>query len=513
MNIVSKRIFGALLLAALTLPGVPLFSQRTLTLEDCRKMAIESNKDLDQARTQVEMAQYDKNIALANYFPNISATGAYLYNSGDVALIGDDLSTALTSSGTLLQAGFQQKLQTLQQVIASNPALAREYMSSPLMQTLVGSLSQTDVSQAINSIGAEVDKALHPDLHNIFAGSVSLTQPVFMGGKIVAANRIARLAEELSRARYDQKYQEILVAVDSDYWQVVSVAGKLKLATSYADLLHGMQKNVEIAEQEGIATKSDVLQIKVKANEADMLKTKAENGLRLAKMLLCKETGLPLDTEIILADEGMDDIPAPVNGEDRDMDTIYENRPEIRSLSLAGDIYDGKADMVRADLLPKVAAVANYVVTNPNISNGFDKSFKGFFTAGIVVNVPIFHAFEGQNKLRKARAEATLYDSRLEDARNMINLQVTKLREERDEAWEKYSMTRSNLAAAEENLRTATAGFEAGVIDATTALAAQTAWLEAHSSFIDAGIELQMNNVNLRKAQGEYVSDIYVNEK
>ena len=159
-------------------------------------------------------------------------------------------------------------------------------------------------------------------------------------------------------------------------------------------------------------------------------------------------------------------------------------------------------------MLPKIAAVANYVVTNPNIQNGFDKSFKGFFTAGVVVNVPIFHGLEAQNKVRKAKAEARLYDSRLEDARNMIDLQVTKLREERDEAWEKYNMAGNNLSSAEENLRTATVGFEAGVIDANTTLAAQTAWLQAHSEFIDAGIELQMNSVNLMKAQGEYTSDI-----
>ena len=503
-----KRTIGAIILAAAMLGPATLRAQQTLTLEDCRRMAIENNKELDQARTKVEMSEYDKKIAFANYLPNVSATGAYLYNSGDVALIGDDMSKALTTSGTMLQAGLQQKMQTLQQAIASNPAMAAEFMGSPLLQTLIGSLSQTDVSTAINSIGTELDNALHPDLHNIFAGTVSVTQPVFMGGKIVAANKIARLAEELSRAQYDQKYQETLVTVDQDYWQVVSVANKMKLAEAYSDLLHSLEKNVEISVKEGVATRSDELQIKVKANEADMLRTKATNGLHLAKMLLCKEIGLPLDSNITLADESLDAIPAPANGTDKDMETIFNDRPETRSLSLASDIYRNKVNVVRADMLPKVAAVANYVVTNPNIQNGFDNSFKGFFTAGVVVNVPIFHGLEAQNKVRKAKAEARLYDSRLEDARNMIDLQVTKLREERDEAWEKYNMAGNNLSSAEENLRTATVGFEAGVIDANTTLAAQTAWLQAHSEFIDAGIELQMNSVNLMKAQGEYTSDM-----
>ena len=502
----TKRIIGAVLLISSLAGPTALRAQQTLTLEDCRRMATEGNKELDQARSKVEMSEYDRKIAFANYLPNISATGTYLYNSGNVALISDDISTTLTSSGTLLQAGLQQKIEVLKQAIATNPAIAAEYMRSPLMQTLVGAISEADVSTAINSIGTEVDKALHPDLHNIFAGTVSLTQPVFMGGKIVAANRIAKLAEELSRAQYDQKYQEVLVNVDRDYWQVVSLAGKQKLAESYSDLLHNLEKNVEISVKEGVATKSDELQIKVKANEADMLKTKATNGLRLSKMLLCKEIGLPLDSEITLADENLDAVPTPVSGEDKDMEKVFEDRPETRSLSLASGIYKGKVNVERAEMLPKVAAVANYVVTNPNMQNGFNNSFKGFFTAGVVVNVPIFHGMEVRNKVRKAQAEAAIYESRLEDAKNMINLQVNKLRKEREEAWEKYTMAKSNLSSAEENLRTATVGFEAGVIDANTTLAAQTAWLQAHSEFIDAGIELQMNSVNLMQAQGEYGS-------
>ena len=83
-------------------------------------------------------------------------------------------------------------------------------------------------------------------------------------------------------------------------------------------------------------------------------------------------------------------------------------------------------------------------------------------------------------------------------------MQVTQLRKQREEAYEHLRMAESNLENAEENMRVATIGFEEGVIEANTALAAQTAWLQAHSEYIDAGIELQMNAVNLRKAEGCY---------
>ena len=122
--------------------------------------------------------------------------------------------------------------------------------------------------------------------------------------------------------------------------------------------------------------------------------------------------------------------------------------------------------------------------------------------AGIMVNVPLFHGMENLNKYRKAKAEATLYRSRLEDAKEMIELQVTRERKTYDEAMEKLTMAEANLKSAEENLRAATVGFEAGVITTETVLGAQTAWLSAHTDCLDAGTELQMAAAALRRAEG-----------
>ena len=85
----------------------------------------------------------------------------------------------------------------------------------------------------------------------------------------------------------------------------------------------------------------------------------------------------------------------------------------------------------------------------------------------------------------------------------MICLEVSKYSNERSEALESLLMAESNLESAEENLRTAMIGFEEGVVDANTAMAAQTAWLKAHSEYIESGIALQIASVNLQKAQGD----------
>ena len=522
------------LLISLLLGALPLLAQpQRLTLEDCREMALRSDRALEQARTSVEMAGYDRKIALANYFPSVSATGTYQYNNRDIALISDAQSAALRSAGDAVQAQLNGAAASMNQQISgamsqamtgtmtqlmtaiqTNPALAQEYMSSPLWQTVLGMLQQTDpsslvqlqvpdIAQPLNAIGADVDEALHPDLHNLWLGAITVEQPLFAGGKIFYSNRMAALAEDLAEAGYDREEARVLLDVDQAYWQIVSLAGKKRLAEAYADLLHALQADMEASVAAGVKTESDVLQIRVKVNEAEMLRTRAANGLTLSKMLLCQRIGLPLESEIVLADENLDLVAVPQREADKSLDDIWADRPETRSLELASRIYDAKAKVTRADGLPKVALTANWLVSNPNAFNGIQNTWNGgMLSAGVMVNVPLFHGLENLNKYRKAQAEATLYRSRLEEAKEMVALQVSKERKACDEALEKLSMAESNLASAEENLRAATVGFEAGVITTDTVLSAQTAWLSAHSDYLDAGTELQMAAAALRQAEG-----------
>ena len=230
-------------------------------------------------------------------------------------------------------------------------------------------------------------------------------------------------------------------------------------------------------------------------------------------MLLCQKTGLPLQTQITLADEDVEVIPVPAAMDYKDMDSILEDRPETRSLALASQIYLRQADMARADMMPRVALMGNFYITNPSAYNGFQKEWGSNFSVGVMVQIPIFHGFEALQKTRKAKAEASLYQDRYDDARDLINLQVTRQRKLYDEALEKLRMLESSMESAEENLRAATVGFEAGVIETGTVLMAQTGWLQAHIGYLDAGVELQRAASQLMKAEGRYVSDLKADEK
>jgi outer membrane protein TolC len=483
-------------------PQSEAYHGQALSLNECRQMAVQASKTLEQARIETEMAGYDRKIARANYFPKISATGLYLYNNRDVALINDDQSNRLRNAGTNMENAFWDYLQSNIDNIEGD--ISRE-AATRLLESLRNNPNMPSIAAPINAIGQEIDAALHPNLHNIWVGAITLQQPVFVGGKIIYSNQMAVLAQELSEAQYDLKESEILLDVDQAYWQIISIANKKKLAQSYTELLEEMEKDVQTAVNAGVSTESDLLQVRVKANEARMMLTKATNGLTLSKMLLCKRIGIPLDSNIVLVDETLEVIPEPGRPVEKSLEDIYESRPETRSLTLATKIFDKKAKVVRADLMPTVALMGAFTVSNPNIYNGFQNNWRGGnLTAGVMVKIPITHGGEAIFKYKKAKAEARLYQDQLDDAKEMITLQVTQQRKLFDEALQKVEMTRSNLELAEDNLRSARVGLEAGVIATNTVLGAHTAWLSAHSEYIDAGIELQMTAAALRKAEGGY---------
>ena len=489
---------------------------RILSLDECRQMAISGNKNLEQQRAKLEMAGYDRKIAAANYFPKISAIGTYQHTWGDFSLIDDTSIPQFAPEAAKLQGVYNERMDALTKLVSSDPKVAALIASDPKVMELVGKLSSVEANSAIAGIGQKVDEAIdnaiHPDLSDIYLGVISIQQPLFVGGKIIASNRMAKYAEELARYEYDGDYDAILIDVDQAYWQVVSVANKKKLAESFSALLHRMQNNVELSVKEGVATEADALTVKVKCNEADMTLTKASNGLVLAKMLLCKQIGLPLDSEITLLDEELEIVPVPEDEPEKSSEEIWAARSETKRLDLARKIYHEKTNIARADMLPTVALTGNYVVMNPNMNHGFKNDFGQNWAAGVMVSVPIFHGTEALQKTRKAKAEERIYQNKYDDACEMIEMQVTQLRQQRKEALERLEMANNNLASADENLRTATIGQEAGVVDVNTALGAQTAWLQAHSECIDAGIELQLNNSRLKAALGNYTSDIELTE-
>ena len=467
-------------------------AQSFLSLDSCRALALANNKDLLISNEKISAAHYQRKAAFTNYLPNFSATGAYMRNQKEFSLLNNDQKAALSGLGTNLAGPIQQ---AATEIATAHPDLA------PLISSLSGKLGA--VLPALDQAGNSLVDALRTDTRNIYAGAITLTQPLYMGGKIRAYNKITKYAEELAQEQHHGGMQEVIMSTDQAYWQVISLVNKKKkLAEGYLKLLQQLDSDVEKMINEGVATKADGLSVRVKVNEAEMTLTKVEDGLSLARMLLCQLCGIDLSSPITLADENMEDIPLLTTDPHFDLSTAYENRPEIRSLELATQIYKQKVNVTRAEHLPSIALMGNYMVTNPSVFNSFENKFKGMWNVGVMVQIPIWHWGEGIYKTRAAKAEARIAQYQLQDAREKIELQVNQAAFKVKEAGKKLVMSSKNMEKAEENLRYATLGFKEGVIATSNVLEAQTAWLSAHSEKIDAQIDVKLTEIYLKKSLG-----------
>lgn len=440
-----------------------MHAQRMLTLEECRNLAIQNNKELQISGEKIKMADNEKKAAFTKYFPQLSANGAYMWNQKDINLLDmGALSSSLSSS--------------------------------------LGGLAQLPMIQHLMS---GVNDMQHLDVQNIWVGNVSLVQPVFMGGKIVNYNQITKFAKQLAESMNNLQLQDLIYKTDETYWQVISLVNKKKLADAYVDLLRKMDSDVTAMIYEGVATEADGLSVKVKLNEAEMAQTKVENGLALTRMLLAQICGLSLEEDLSLADEKLDNFPVETTQASADLNEAFMNRNELRSLDLATKIYKRKERIALAEMLPNVALAANYFVTNPNVFNGFKNNFAGMFNVGVMVKVPLSGWWEGTYRRNSAKAEMRIKTLEWQDAREKIELQVNQSVYKVNEAGKKLIASSRNMENAEENLRRANFGFEEGVIPALNLMEAQTAWVSARSSLIDAQIEVKLTEVYLSKALGK----------
>jgi outer membrane protein TolC len=485
MQDAMKKLFLLTILLNLTFI---VKAQTILSLDSCRALALANNKDLLISNEKINAAHYQRKAAFTNYLPSFSATGAYMRNQKEFSLLNADQKAALSGLGTSLAGPLEQAGGIIAQL---HPELASK------IPELGASLTS-----AFNNAGSSLVDALRTDTRNVYAGAVTLTQPLYMGGKIRAYNKITQYAEELARQQHQGSMQEVIMSTDQAYWQVISLVNKKKLAEGYLKLLQQLDSDVEKMIAEGVATKADGLSVRVKVNEAEMTLTKVEDGLSLARMLLCQLCGLDLSSPVTLTDENMDDIPLLAPETHFDMSTAYANRPEIRSLELATQIYRQKVNVTRSEHLPSIALMGNYMVTNPSVFNSFENKFKGMWNVGVMVQIPIWHWGEGIYKTRSAKAEARIAQYQLEDAREKIELQVNQAAFKVNEAGKKLVMASKNMEKAEENLRYATLGFKEGVIATSNVLEAQTAWLSAQSEKIDAQIDVKLTEIYLKKSLG-----------
>ncbi len=498
-----KKLFTIAMLFSVTFG---IHAQEVYSLQKCRELALQNNRQLKVSRMTVDVAENTRKAAKTKYLPRVDAIAGYQHFSREISLLSDDQKNSFSNLGTNT---FGQLGNQIGQNLTS---LAQQGILSPQMAQQLGQLFSnvaTPLTQAGNNIGQSINEAFRSNTKNVYAGGIVVNQPIYMGGAIKAANDMAAIGEQVAQNNIRLKRQLVLYGVDNAYWLAISLKKKEALAIRYRDLAQKLNEDVKKMIREGVATRADGLKVEVAVNTADMQIARIQSGVSLAKMALCELCGLELNGDIQLSDEGDADF-SPTSStrfdnytvSTSDSTSLDEARPELRLLQNAVDLSKQNTKLIRSLNLPHILLTAGYSVSNPNLFNGFQKRFTDLWNIGITVQVPVWTWGENKYKVRASKTATSIAQLEMDDVRKKIDLEIEQNRLRLKDANKQLATSHKNMAAAEENLRCANVGFKEGVMTVTEVMAAQTAWQTSRMAIIDAEISVKLAQTGLQKAIG-----------
>lgn len=404
--------------------------KRILTLDECKERALKYNADIQTGKIDIEAARQTRKEAFTKYFPKISA-GAATYKADD-NLVKVDI-----------------------------PDLTQLGLPVPAMEA--GMLEEGNLV------------------------TVSAMQPVFAGGQIVNANKLAKTAMEASVLQLDVATDKVELETENYYWKIVSLKEAEKTVNVLDTLLQSLHKDVSLAVKAGVTTQNDLLTVQLKQNELQSTRLQVENGIRLSCMALSQYIGLPLDSaDHIDVPEFALEIKSPG-------DYLADHQTALSLLSTSKLLEKNveacqlKRKICLGEQLPTVGVGVSYAYEDLL----FDKS-RNHFIMMATVSVPISDWWGGSHKVKCAKLEEQKAVRQQQDGNEKLQLKMQQSWNLLTESYKQIVLAESAVKESEENLRMQTNNYKTGVSSLSELLDAQSLFQKSRNRYTDACINYQM---------------------
>ena len=425
---------------------------QTYTLEQLKDAALQNNIATRSARLDIEASQQQRKEAFTKYFPNVSGTGLW-FNANK---------------------GMTQT--------SINP-------SEIIPSSLVPALAQSLPAEALLALANPIEVSM---MKNGTIGSLMAVQPVFVGGRIIYGNKLARVGEEASRLQLQLSENEVEKTTEQYYWQIVSLQEKMKTIDAVTALLNDIAKDVDVAVKAGVAMHNDMLQIQLRQNDIESQKLQLNNALSIVRLLLAQCCGLP-NSEFTIDHSPLDIPDSPLATLNSSLDVL----PEYQLLQKQVEAANLQKKMTIGENLPSVSVGAGY-----NYHNLLDRdhSFGMLFAT---VSVPISDWWGGSHAIKRRKIEQQKAEEQLADNSKLLEIRMQKARNDVEEAYQQLTIAQRSIEQAEENLRLNRNYYQAGTSKMSDLLEAQLLYQKACDKRTDAYANYQNRLLDYRHATGQ----------
>ncbi len=471
----KRKIIHALSIAFVLACTMPIGAQ-TLHLDEAIQIALKNNQRLKQAREKVQQKAYANHAAWGNFLPSVTLQGGYTHLNDPLQIDLSPLRQAIIQ----LQTRDQVNMANLQSLIVNHrPLTAAELL-----------LTEQTAYNALN-------RALPPFKETFKAqdyktATLTAIQPLFLGGKLIAAKNFANAEEKAAQAEWLKTKNEVIREVIDNYLGVVLLQ---QVVQTRREVLAGMKRHQHQAQvlfKQGLIAKTDVLRAKVAVAEAERHLFDDQNQLQLAYLALRHSLGLDENAPLAIADtlryhafnDSLQTILRQAQAMQPILQLIAAKRTEAKQKLLAE----------ASEFLPHVAIFGKYEMYPQYLS-----SLEPRWAVGVNVQINLFNGFKKYNRVQEARHLNKEVKYLQKDATQKINLWVNQAYRQMRNAEQRYFKLQANIALAKENLKSQEKRFQTGM---GTSL-----------DVIDARLLLEKDRIDQLKALYDYyvaMTDLFV---
>jgi TolC family type I secretion outer membrane protein len=331
-----------------------------------------------------------------------------------------------------------------------------------------------------------------------YGPAVSVTQPIFTGGTLLANVNVAQAQDMTAQANLASTEQQTIYNTQKAYFDVLRAQELLAVAKEVLQTadehLNSARKQVEA----GLRSKTEILRWEVqKANaESDVLR--AENALTLARPALNQVLGLDLNAEYTVAPVEDLEVQVPATIEERTAVALRKN-PGVRVAEANVDLAGAQVKVERAQFTPKVSLAYNY---SWEANNTLKLDSYKTWSLGIVAQFPIFNSFRDYTNLQKAQETKKRTEDLQQDFERSLRLQVLQASQNLELTEKQLVITEKARAQAEENFRVIKHSYEVGLASNLDFLDAQNAQSQARWNKVNARYDYLLAKTALAQAMG-----------
>ena len=345
-----------------------------------------------------------------------------------------------------------------------------------------------------------------------YMAGITLTQPLYAGGRIVTGKRMSKIGEEAAGEKMRMTRAEVISDADNAYWTYVSVQEKMRMVEELKAQMDTLLSQVSVSAGAGMATDADLLTVKAKRSEVEYQLQKVAGGVELCRMVLCRVVGVPFDTPIVTGDAFLSDVEASLSDDVTALSV--DSRPELKLLQTQIDVARNQVRMTRGEYLPSLAVVGAYMnYGNIKLSSMVDagngtyvpyeqKLQKGMCAAMLSLSIPIFHWGEGYNKVRKAKADVSNAVLDYQKNEKLMTLEARQAETNLRDSRALISCAKDALAQSEENLRVVSNRYSASMCPLSDYLTARFQWHQSKNNLVEAVTQYHISLTDYLRATG-----------